>query len=78
MSHKHLGVTLSSDAKWNNHIENIILSVSRHLGIVRKLKYILERVVHPVSEYNLSVFVKIGNPVTIPAASICNFSSLVE
>jgi hypothetical protein len=32
MSHKHLGVTLSSDAKWNNHIENIILSVSRHLG----------------------------------------------
>jgi hypothetical protein len=22
MSHKHLGVTLSSDAKWNNHIEN--------------------------------------------------------
>jgi hypothetical protein len=33
-----LGVTLSSDAKWNNHIENIILSVSRHLGILRKLK----------------------------------------
>jgi hypothetical protein len=32
MSHKHLGVTLSSDAKWNNHIESIILSVSRHLG----------------------------------------------
>ena len=43
MSHKHLGVTLSSDAKWNNHIENIILSVSRHLGILRKLKYRLSR-----------------------------------
>ena len=42
-SHKHLGVTLSSDAKWNNHIENIILSVSRHLGILRKLKYRLSR-----------------------------------
>jgi hypothetical protein len=28
MSHKHLGVTLSSDAKWNNHFENIILSGS--------------------------------------------------
>jgi methyl coenzyme M reductase subunit C-like uncharacterized protein (methanogenesis marker protein 7) len=52
MSHKHLGVTLSSDAKWNNHIENI-----------------------PVSEYNLSVFVKIGNPVTILAASSCNFQA---
>ena len=43
MSHKHLGVTLSSDAKWNNHIENIILNVSRHLGILRKLKYRLSR-----------------------------------
>ena len=45
MSHKylHVGVTLSSDAKWNNHIENIILNVSRHLGILRKLKYRLSR-----------------------------------
>ena len=43
MSHKHFGVTLSSDAKWNNHIENIILSVSRHLGILQKLKYRLSR-----------------------------------
>jgi hypothetical protein len=43
MSHTHLGVTLASDAKWNNHIENIILSVSRHLGILRKLKYRLSR-----------------------------------
>jgi hypothetical protein len=42
-NHKHLGVTLSSDAKWNIHIENIILSVSRHLGILRKLKYGLSR-----------------------------------
>ena len=30
---------MSNDAKWNNHIENIILSVSRYLGILRKLKY---------------------------------------
>jgi hypothetical protein len=43
MSHTNLGVTLSSDAKWNNHIENIILSESRHLGILRKLKYRLSR-----------------------------------
>jgi hypothetical protein len=43
MSYEHLGVTLSSDAKWNNHIENIILSVSRHLCILRKLKYRLSR-----------------------------------
>jgi hypothetical protein len=31
-NYKHLGITLSSDAKWNIHIENIILNVSRHLG----------------------------------------------
>ena len=43
MSHKHLGVILSSDAKWNNHNENVILSVSRHLGILRKLKCRLSR-----------------------------------
>jgi hypothetical protein len=42
-SHKHLGVTLSSDSKWNNHIENINLRVSRHLGILLKLKYRLSR-----------------------------------
>ena len=24
-SHKHLGVTFSSDAKWNIHVENILL-----------------------------------------------------
>jgi hypothetical protein len=43
MSYKQLGVTLSSDAKWNNHIENIILKVSRHSGILRRLKYRLSR-----------------------------------
>ena len=42
-NHKHLGVTLSSDVKWNIHMENIILNVSRHLGILRKLKYRLSR-----------------------------------
>ena len=43
MSHRQLGVTLSSDAKWNNQIENIILKVSRHSGILRRLKYRLSR-----------------------------------
>ena len=59
MSHKHLGVTLSSDAKWNNHIENIVLSVSRHLGILRKLKYRLSRQnlekLYPPSCFNMPV-----------------------
>ena len=38
-SHKHLGVTFSSDAKWNIHIENILLSIYKHLNVLRKLKY---------------------------------------
>jgi hypothetical protein len=53
-----------SDAKWNNHIENIILSVSRYLGILRKLKYRLSRqnleklylvYIRPIFEYGLIV-----------------------
>jgi hypothetical protein len=37
-SHKHLGVTFSSDAKWNIHVENILLSIYKHLNVLRKLK----------------------------------------
>ena len=42
-SHKHLGVTFSNDAKWNNHVDNIKSSVSKHMNILRKLKYRLSR-----------------------------------
>ena len=42
-SHKHLGVTFSSDAKWNMHVENILLSSYKHLNVLRKLKYKLSR-----------------------------------
>ena len=38
-SHKHLGVTLSSDGQWHTHIENIVNSAANILGIMRKLKY---------------------------------------
>jgi hypothetical protein len=84
-SHKHLGVTFSNDAKWNNHVDNIKSSVSKHLNILRKLKYRLSRTnldklcfllfrladnnSQPVSLYKISVLVKIGKPVTILAAS---------
>ena len=40
-SHKHL--TLSSNAKWHAHIENIITSVSKLLGIMRAFNYKLSR-----------------------------------
>jgi hypothetical protein len=42
-SNKHLGVTFSSDAKWNIHIENILLNIYKHLKVHRKLKYNLSR-----------------------------------
>ena len=42
-SHKHLGVTLSRDGKWNIHVENILTSVSKHINMLRKLKFKLCR-----------------------------------
>ena len=42
-SHKHLGVTFSSAGQWHSHIENIILSATKILGIMRKLKYSISR-----------------------------------
>ena len=68
MSHTHLGVTLTGDAKWNNHIENIILNVSRHLGM-RKLKYRLSRqnleklylvYIRPIFEYACEIWDNCG------------------
>ena len=38
-SHKHLDVTFSSTGQWHSHIENIVLSATKILGIMRKLKY---------------------------------------
>ena len=42
-SHKHLGVTLSSNGQWHAHIENIVSSATRILGIMHKLKYSISR-----------------------------------
>ena len=39
--HKHLGVTLTNNGKWQNHIENILASASKVIGtrIVRESDY---------------------------------------
>ena len=42
-SHKHLGVILSQNAKWNEHLEIMITNITKHLGILRKLKFSLNR-----------------------------------
>ena len=35
-SHKHLGVTLSADAKWNQHVDNIVTSIKKTLEYVKE------------------------------------------
>ena len=68
-THKHLGVTFSDDAKWNTHVENILSSVSKHLNVLRKLKYRLSRsnleklylvYVRPIFEYACEVWDNCG------------------
>ena len=63
--HKHIGLTLSSNGQWHSHIDNIITSASKVLGIMRKLKFNFSRTVLnqiflsyivPVLEYSCIVW----------------------
>lgn len=38
-AHKHLGVVLSNNNKWTNHIETVMQSATRQISFLRKLKY---------------------------------------
>ena len=42
-SHKHLGVFISSDLKWNNHIEYLCERASKKLSMLKSLKFSLDR-----------------------------------
>ena len=42
-NHKHLGVTLNKRGQWNDHIDSIIASATKVIGIMRKLKFTLNR-----------------------------------
>ena len=62
--HKHLGLTLSSNGQRHSHIDNIITSASKVLGIMRKLKINFSRTalnqifvsyILPVLEYSCIV-----------------------
>lgn len=41
--HKHLGVLLNNRANWTHHIDYIIAKISRRIGILRSLKFKLNR-----------------------------------
>jgi hypothetical protein len=60
-----LGITFSEEAKWNKHVENLIKSVSKHICVLRKLKYKLNRqnlvklyliYIRPIFEYACEVW----------------------
>ena len=42
-SHKHLGLTVTSNLTWALHIENILKSVSQIIDVMRSLKHILDK-----------------------------------
>ena len=43
--HKHLGLIISSNNNWTNHIDSILISASKQVNYLRKLKYQLPRTV---------------------------------
>lgn len=62
--HKHLGVTLSADCKWTNHINLIIERASKQVCVLRKLKFRLSRLflekiyltfIRPLLEYSTTL-----------------------
>ena len=42
-THKHLGLTLSSNGTWSAHIDSVIVKGKQSLNVLRKLKRILDR-----------------------------------
>ena len=42
-SHKHLGLTISNDLSWKEHIENITVSASQCLDVLNACKYKLDK-----------------------------------
>ena len=42
-SHKHLGVIISNDLSWRDHIENMVSNASKSLDVLNALKFKLDR-----------------------------------
>ena len=68
-NHKYLLITFSEEAKWNKHVANLIKSVSKHICVLRKLKYKLNRknleklyliYIRPIFEYACEVWDNCG------------------
>ena len=46
--HKHLGLTFSKNGQWHMHIENILTSAAKIVGIMRRLKFKFTRVANRI------------------------------
>ena len=64
-THKHLGIYLSTNNKWTKHIDSIIMSASKQVSYLRKLKYKLSKdtlnklyctYIRPLLEYGSEVW----------------------
>ena len=62
---KHLGVTITSDLKWNTHISNICTKANRTLGFLRRTLFSCSQdvkeaaykgMIRPILEYGSSVW----------------------
>ena len=42
-THKHIGLTISEDGNWNEHVKNIMTKVSSRLTVFRRVKFKLKR-----------------------------------
>ena len=78
-SHKHLGLTFSSNLSWGIHIKEIMDKANRRLGILRSLKYKLNRLslekiymsfIRPILEYGDIIWDKSPNDLLNPLESI--------
>ena len=63
--HKHLGVILSSDLSWKNHINSVIAGGNRKLGILKRCSHDLTRLqkirlylhyIRPAIEYGSIIY----------------------
>jgi hypothetical protein len=77
--HKHLGLTLSQDLSWDQHIKNISDKANRRLGILRSLKYKLDRLsleriymgfIRPLLEYGDIIWDKAPREILDPLEAI--------
>ncbi len=41
--HKYLGLIFTPNLSWSKHISTVIAKANRHLGVLKKNKYILSR-----------------------------------